>query len=509
MTGTMRQGGFNGQCCIRAAVLSAVLLGASATAWARYEPPPPCKNMFTHDQEVTAGAKVAAQVYQQMPVLPESDPVSRYVAQLGQRLVEHAPGGRSAWPYSFHVVASEDINAFALPGGAMFVNLGAVQAAENEAQLAGVMGHELSHVILRHATCNITKQQRKTVWYGLGQIASQVILGGTAGDLAAGAINIGAGLDFLHMSRGDETQADLLGTQILYDSGFDPRGLPQFFEIIQAKYGSGGAQFLSDHPNPGNRTQTVQQEIATLPRRTDAVVTSPEFVRIHKVAMGEKVFTAEQIKTGVWKHGIYASGPGASEPVADTSAANGSPAQRDQAAKPLSKAALGLDVGMATYHGPGFAMDVPGNWKAETSADGTVTVAPPGGAGRFGISYGALIGNAKTGSGSALEASSLQAATRQLVQQFAAKQHLRQIGEIRSMRVGQQQGESAELRGQSPVVDGGNALAEHDWLVTVARPDVGLSYLIFVAPERDFELLRPTFEAMAASFRPADLPNLQ
>jgi len=311
------------------------------------------------------------------------------------------------------------------------------------------------------------------------------------------------------MSRGDETQADLLGTQILYDSGFDPRGLPQFFEIIEAKYGSGGAQFLSDHPNPGNRTRTVQDEIATFPRRTDAVVTSPEFVRIHKIATGERLFTAEQIKAGVWKHGIYASGPGTSEPVPDVATANSPSTQQDQTARPLSKAALGLDAGLATYHGPGFVMDIPGNWKADTSPDGTVTIAPQGGAGRFGINYGALIGGAKAGNGSAINADSLQAATRQLVQQFTAKQNLQQLGEIRSMRVGQQQGESVELRGQSPVVEGGKALPERDWLVTIARPDEGLSYLIFVAPERDFELLRPTFEAMAASFRPADLPNLQ
>jgi hypothetical protein len=499
--------GLSGFGRIGTAVLWASLLLASTPAWARYEPPPPCKNAFTHDQEVTAGAKVAAEVYKEMPVLPESDPVSRYVAQLGNRLVEHAPGGPNAWPYSFHVVASEDINAFALPGGAMFVNLGAVQAAESEAQLAGVMAHELSHVILRHATCNITKQQKKSLWYGLGQIASQVMLGGTAGDLAAGAINMGAGLDFLHMSRGDETQADLLGTQILYDSGFDPRGLAQFFEIIQAKYGSGGAQFLSDHPNPGNRTRAVQDEIATFPRRTDQVVTSPEFVRIHKIAMGEKVFTAEQIKAGVWKHGGYIAGPGGSTP-ADTTAGNSTDKAQQASARRLSKTELGLDTGLATYHGPGFAMDIPGNWKGNTASDGTVTIAPAGGAGEFGISYGALVGTLKAGD-APLSADSLQTVTRQLVQQFKAKQNMQQNGDVASIQVGQQQANSVDLRGQSPVQDGGMGLAEHDWLVTIARPDGGISYIVFVAPERDFATLRPTFQAMLESFRPAELPNMQ
>lgn len=172
---------------VRHLVCLAMLGGIFApTAWARFQPPT-CKNAFTQQQEITEGQKVAAQVYRQMPVLPDSDPVSRYVRDLGEKLVAHAPGYR--WPYNFHVVASEDINAFALPGGSVFVNLGTVQAAETEAQLAGVMAHEISHVVMRHSTCNLTKQQSKSLWYGLGSIASAILLGnGTAGQLGQAAI---------------------------------------------------------------------------------------------------------------------------------------------------------------------------------------------------------------------------------------------------------------------------------------------------------------------------------
>ncbi len=102
-----------------------------------------------------------------MPVLPDADPVSRYVQQLGARLVEYAPGYK--WPYNFHVVNVEDINAFALPGGSIFVNVGTIQAAETEAQLAGVMAHEISHVAQRHSTCNITKQRRRACWRAWGR----------------------------------------------------------------------------------------------------------------------------------------------------------------------------------------------------------------------------------------------------------------------------------------------------------------------------------------------------
>src|ERR1700760_1878810 len=208
-------------------VLTLALCAANSRAHATYNPPPPCNNPFTPQQEVTEGAKVAAQVYKQMPVLPESDPVSVYVAKLGAHLTEHAPGLK--WPYSFHVVASSDVNAFALPGGAIFINLGTIQAAENEAQLAGVLAHETSHVVLRHATCNMKKQQTTNIMAGLGQLATGILLGnGAAGQAAQAVIGGGAGLYGLRMSRDDEKQADLLGTDILYNSGYDPRGRPQF-----------------------------------------------------------------------------------------------------------------------------------------------------------------------------------------------------------------------------------------------------------------------------------------
>ena len=154
------------------------------SAWARFQVPPPCKNSFTIEQEQTEGAKVAAEVFKQMPVLPDGSPISRYIQQLGAKLVAVTPGYR--WPFNFHVVASEEINAFALPGGAMFVNLGTIQAAETETQLAGVMAHELSHVVMRHSTCNMTKQQSIGTWAALGQLGAAIALGnGALGSMAS------------------------------------------------------------------------------------------------------------------------------------------------------------------------------------------------------------------------------------------------------------------------------------------------------------------------------------
>jgi predicted Zn-dependent protease len=104
------------------------------------------------------------------------------------------------------------------------------------------------------------------------------------------------------MGRDAEKQADLEGVGILYNAGYDPRGMPQFFETIEAKTGKGGAQFLSDHPNPGNRTEYVNQEIATFPPRDRYVINTDQFRHIQKVVAGMRAYTSQQVADGAWKH---------------------------------------------------------------------------------------------------------------------------------------------------------------------------------------------------------------
>ena len=300
----------------RVAFAASLLLVAASAAQAQFQPVT-CKNPETQEQEIEEGNGYVAQIYQAMPVLPDSDPVSQYVQQVGARLVAASPltpGLTTQWPFHFHVVADGSINAFALPGGTMFVNLGAIQAAENESQLAGVMGHELSHVIMRHSTCKEASEKKKKVGFGLAALGAQTALGNRGGDVASDAANRGIGtlqsLTFLKMSRTDEQQADLLGVGISNRAGFDPRALPQFFEIITTKYGSGGHQFLSDHPNPGNRSEYVNAEIAKLPTSAAPVKTSTEFTRAHALAVKDDTFTAEQMKSGEWRsNSLYASHP--------------------------------------------------------------------------------------------------------------------------------------------------------------------------------------------------------
>ena len=496
-------------------VLEVVLLLGAAPAWARFEPVTCKNNAFSPQQEVAEGAKAAAEVYQEMPVLPDSDPVARYVQQLGAKLVAHAPvlpGVGQQWPFNFHVVASADINAFALPGGAVFVNMGTIQAADTEAQLAGVMAHEISHVVMRHSTCNITKQQSPKLGFGIASVLSSVLLGDSAlGTLAQGALGLGAKATFLKMSREDEQQADLLGAGIAYDSGYDPRGMVQFFETIEAKYGAGGAQWLSDHPNPGNRTEYVNAEIATFPRRTNAVVTTPAFQRMHAVAMGEKAYSAKDVTAGVWKRAGYATGPGASAttvsaPMAagqggGAGATAGTGAGTETAVR-LSASALGVGARMVHLQAARFAVDYPANWVKQEDSGGTVLLVPQGGSGGAGLVYGAVIGVAKQSGDGVYDQTSLDTATAALAQKLSDQNGgLQRLGSVGGMQVGGKMADGLELQGKSPLMENGTAVAERDWLVTVARPDGDVNYIVFVSPERDFAVVKPVFVAMLQSFQ--------
>jgi hypothetical protein len=299
------------------------------------------------------------------------------------------------------------------------------------------------------------------------------------------------------MSRDYEKQADLLGAGILYDAKYDPRGLPQFFETIQSKSGAGGAQFLSDHPNPGNRTEYVNAEIATLPPRTGGKVTSPEFARVHELAMKEKTYTAQETQTGVWRGtGHYAATAGGPAQVISAPAA-----VQEGGAVRLSRSSLGIDDRMVTYRGRRFSMNYPASWQTGEAKDGTVAFVPPNGAGQAGIAYGVLVDTVKLQNGVSDEAS-LARATAALVQQLGQQNAgLQQTGQVTSLSLGGQAANAVELRGRSPVLEGGSALTERDWLVTIARPDGDLSYMVFVAPEADFAILKPVYSAMAQSFR--------
>jgi Zn-dependent protease with chaperone function len=234
-------------------------------------------NKYQITDDVQLGRQAASEVEQQMPLLRDSQ-VSSYVESVGQRLVAAIPSEfqHHEFRYYFRVVNARDINAFALPGGPMYVNRGMIQAARNEGEMAGVMAHELSHVALRHGTAQATKAGKYQLGAGIAGILG-TILGGPAVGQAA---QIPFAVSFLKFSREYETEADLLGARIMANAGYDPRDLANMFQTI-ARQGGGGGGWFSDHPSPSNRYARINQEAQYLrvqPNRGD----SREFLAINE-----------------------------------------------------------------------------------------------------------------------------------------------------------------------------------------------------------------------------------
>jgi beta-barrel assembly-enhancing protease len=171
----------------------------------------PGMNAYSPQQDIELGRRAAQEVEQKMPMCNDTQ-VDAYLTKIGHRLIEHLNSRGIDYPWEFHCVNDKAINAFALPGGFVFINRGAIEAADNEAQLAGVMAHELSHVALRHGTNQATKAQYAQLGAGIVGAAGS-IFGGAAGAAAAGAGQFTFGSVLLHNSRGAETQADVMGTR--------------------------------------------------------------------------------------------------------------------------------------------------------------------------------------------------------------------------------------------------------------------------------------------------------
>src|SRR5580765_219205 len=213
-------------------------------------------NKYSPADDVRLGRQAAAEAEQQFPLLRDAE-VNAYVERVGQRLVAAIPPEfqHPEFHYYFKVLNASDINAFALPGGPMYVNRGMIQAARSEGEMAGVMAHELSHVALRHGTAQATKAQKYALGAGIAGVLGSIFGGPAAGQIAQGTV----GVYFMKFSREYETEADLLGARIMANAGYDPRDLANMFQTIQRQGGGGGGWF-SDHPSPANRYERINQE---------------------------------------------------------------------------------------------------------------------------------------------------------------------------------------------------------------------------------------------------------
>ena len=460
------------------------------------ELPDPGQPRMTREQQTQLGLQTGAQVYAQMPVLPDASQETKYIQALGKRLVATIPPDRS-WPFQFHVVAQKEVNAFALPGGPMFVNIGTITEADNEAELAGVMAHEMAHVYMQHSA----KQQEKgSLLEGLAGLAGALAgnMGGTLGTLAQAGIQIGAGTVMLKYSRGDEAQADAVGAIILWKAGYNPVALADFFEKLGAK-GSSMPQFLSDHPNPGNRKTAIQKEISEWPVHRYSG-DNARFARVQKHAAGVPTHDAQEIATGA-KSGRWASENqknGAVFPGAPPAAAAGATAQ----ASSVPFAAIS-DVrpssNFRTADLGALKMDRPENWDVIGGQQSSATIAPHAGVSGGAVAYGAVI---RAGRAPAANLS-MDQLTAAIVQSLrSSDSNMKQVGDIQPITVDGISGRSVELETISPMATAdGKPQRERDWLVAVPRGQTDAIFLVFVSPLSNFDELRSAFERMLLSVR--------
>jgi Zn-dependent protease with chaperone function len=472
----------------------------AATPTVTPELPDPGSTSITKEQQEQLGLQATAEVYKQMPVLPDSSPLTQYVRQIGEKLRAVIPAQYS-WPYQFHVIPQKEINAFALPGGPIFVNVGTIQSADNEAELVGVIAHEMSHVYMQHSAKQAPKQEWANIIGALGGL-----FGGSAvGNLARLGIQFGAGSLLLRYSRKDESQADAVGAIIMYKAGYNAQAMADFFEKLEKQGGGGGPQFLSDHPNPGNRTEAIQKEIQSWPPR-QYLGNTTAFNSAHQQALATKTYTAQQIadgaKSGTWAQqnrqtGSIPANLPASSPTSDggQGPANGQPG--NGTLTNVSYEQVKPSGNFKEFQHDAFTIAYPDNWKAGADQN-SVAIAPPAGVGQGGIAYGVVIGGAQ-----AQNASSLDDATEALVQSLQqSNPGLQASGSPRSVKVNGVEGRSVSLTGKSPIVQNGRPTSEQDWLITVPRSQGGgLLYLVFIAPENDFSRLRSTYRKMLKSLQ--------
>jgi Zn-dependent protease with chaperone function len=454
----------------------AVLLATAASLSAQTAIKLP-KNKYTPQQDVEIGREAAAEVRKQYPIIDDAR-IVRYLAGLGDRLVVAAPADlkQSVYEYSFTPVNLKEINAFALPGGPMFVQRGMFDAAGSEAEVAGVMAHELSHVLLRHGTANATKAQNP--WLQLGQIAGVVggaVVGGQAGSAIAQGSQFGLGTLLLRYSREFEKQADLLGVQIMARAGYDPRALAHMFETIERQArssGGSGPQWLSSHPNPGNRTVYINQEAERLTVAAAADTSGFEPARKNFASLPPAKSMAEVAK---------ANAPSGGEAPASV----GTPGQP-----------VPLPTGQyrAISGGKVFQASVPSEWTTLSSAS-AIKVVPQNGYGQLNgqtiFAYGVEFGVARASS------RDLRDATNTWLNAVAqSNPNLRQAGPQQATRISQRSALVTSLTNPSPL--GGQELIG---VYTTFLADGSLFYYLTIVPEKDARDFQQVFQRVGESIR--------
>jgi predicted Zn-dependent protease len=427
----------------------------------------PPAGSYTIEQEIQLGQQAVKEIEKDLPLLPADHPTSKYIATLGQKLAARAPGYK--FPYSFKIVKQKEINAFALPGGPIYINIGTINAG-TEAELAGVMGHEISHVVMRHSARQAAKAAKAQVPLAiLGGVLGTGV-GGWAGSLAQMGLSIGAGSVFMKYSRDAETEADMVGAQIIYDAGYDPNALVTFFQKLKAQQGdAGGPSFLASHPDPGNRAKNVSSILSRFPVKQYQVANSPEFLAAKRA-------------------------------LADVSTETYPQTQAKEAQVKLNRLSakqLEASPSITTFDHAAFQVAYPDNWQLAGDERSSLNIFPKGGAAANSIAYGVILSGFKPARGD-----NLDQGISQLVQSIQqTNDGLRPVGNPVNISVDRKPAKAVEMQGISSVMENGKPLPERIRVVALKGKSGLILYALMVAPEPDFDALRPTFDRILNTYR--------
>ena len=420
-------------------------------------------NRFSIQDDIKLGRQAAQEAESQFPLLRD-ETVRSYVENVGRRLVAAIPSEfqHPEFNYYFKVVNAKDINAFALPGGPMYVNRGMIEAARTEGEMAGVMAHEISHVALRHGTAQATKGQKYGTLAAIAGIAGTIFGGAGVGQLAQAPF----GVYMLKFSREYETEADILGARIMANAGYDPRDLANMFRTLEQQ-GAGGGGFLSDHPSPSNRYARINQEAQYLrvnPSRTD----SREFARIQERLRGYQAApTMAEIQRSGQRYPVGENTGNGNYPNNPPSGRVQYPSSRYQSYNIFN----------------GVQVSVPNNWR-QINDQNTIWFVPEGAYGQYNgqavFTHGASFGIAQTNN------RNLQSATEELINSLAqGNNNLRMSGGYQRTSMSGRNALFAMLSN----VNEATGRPEVVRVITTQLRNGELFYMIAVAPqnERNFE----------------------
>lgn len=420
-------------------------------------------NKYSVQDDIKLGRQAAQEAESQFPLLRD-ETVRSYVESVGRRLVSSIPSEfqHPEFQYYFKVVNARDINAFALPGGPMYVNRGMIEAAHSEGEMAGVMAHEISHVALRHGTAQASKGQKYSILGGIAGIAGTILGGPGVGQLAQAPFAV----YLLKFSREYETEADILGAQIMAQAGYDPRDLAKMFQTIEAQ-GGGGGGFLSDHPSASDRYARINREAQYLRVNNSGYRDSREFARIQERlrGYGSAPTMAEIQRSGQrYPQGEQTGNVPNNPPSGRVSY----PSNRYQS---------------VTIFNGGVNVSVPSNWR-QVNEGNSVWFVPDGAYGQYNgqavYTHGASFGVAQTNS------RNLQSGTQELINNFAqGNNNLRTTGGYQRSSL---DGRTALVTTLTNVNEATNR-PEIIRLITTQLRNGQLFYMVAVAPqnERGFE----------------------